>query len=271
VQIVLKQYQIFKKQKMLSLSIIFGLFYLIVLAEGYYDTKHPNLIEYIDVTKCKSGKQVLDIVPGASLTFYYSEIENYRRNVSMTNEKCHYELQTHSDHDDKKSLRKKFGFHVYIDEMNLNGHQGDCKDYVKFEVDGKFGISSLKDSESQKFCGKKPKLTEFPQNDVKNRVYSESKESEMDVIIKVRKVSSFTNSRARNFNMTITVFKKHCGRSDDHFKKCLDSSHCIRREFFCDNRVNCISSKTGYDESVHECDKRGNFFFLIFLAVSNFL
>ena len=70
-QSVLTKYQIFKKQKMLSLSIIFGLFYLIVLAEGYYDTNHPNLIEYIDVTKCKSGKQELDIVPGASLTFYY--------------------------------------------------------------------------------------------------------------------------------------------------------------------------------------------------------
>ena len=70
-QIVLKQYQIFKKQKMLSLSIIFGLFYLIVLVEGDYDSKHPNLIEYIDVTNCKSGKQELDIVPGASLTFYY--------------------------------------------------------------------------------------------------------------------------------------------------------------------------------------------------------
>jgi hypothetical protein len=56
---------------MLSLSIIFGLFYLIVLAEGYYDSRLPNLIEYIDITNCKSGKQVLDIVPGASLTFYY--------------------------------------------------------------------------------------------------------------------------------------------------------------------------------------------------------
>ena len=71
VQSVHTKYQIFKKQKMLSLSIIFGLFYLIVLAEGDYDSKHPNLIEYIDVTNCKSGKQELDIVPGASLTFYY--------------------------------------------------------------------------------------------------------------------------------------------------------------------------------------------------------
>ena len=52
----------------------------------------------------------------------------------MKNEKCHYELQTHSNHNNKKSLRKRYGFNVYIDEMNLNGHQGDCKDYVKFEV-----------------------------------------------------------------------------------------------------------------------------------------
>ena len=52
----------------------------------------------------------------------------------MRNEKCHYEIQTHSNHDNKKALREDFGFHVYIDEMDLNGHQGDCKDYVKFEV-----------------------------------------------------------------------------------------------------------------------------------------
>ena len=78
----------------------------------------------------------------------------------------------------------------------------------------------------------------------------------------------------RNFNMTITAFKKNC-RSDDQFKKCPYSSHCIRKDFFCDNRVNCISSNrdmAGYDESgVHSCDKRGKNIFLIFLAVSNLL
>jgi len=257
---------------MLSLSVIFGLFYLIVLADADADVFLPHLIESIDITNCKSGKQVLDLVPGASLTFYYSETENYRKNVSMKNENCHYELQTHTKYNNKKSLRKLYGFNVYIDEMNLDGideinpggYHRDCKDYVKFEVDGKFGLSTL--AESQKFCGKKPKFTEFPQHDVKNRVYSESIESEMDVMIKIRKVSTFTNSRARNFNMTITVFqkvdpfKKNC-RSDDQFKKCPYSSHCIRKEFFCDNRVNCILSnrEAGYDESeVHSCDKRGS-------------
>ena len=72
--------------------------------------------------------------------------------------------------------------------------------------------------------------------------------------------------------MTITVFKKNC-QSDDQFKKCPYSSHCIRKDFFCDNRVNCISTnreKAGYDESgVWSCDKRGKHIFLIFLAVSN--
>ena len=52
----------------------------------------------------------------------------------MKNEKCHYELQTHSNHNNRREKRKSYGFNVYIDEMNLNGHQGDCKDYVKFEV-----------------------------------------------------------------------------------------------------------------------------------------
>ena len=68
------------------------------------------------------------------LTCTFSETENHRKNVSMKNENCHYELQTHTKHNNKKSLRKRYGFNVYINEMNLNGHQGDCKDYVKFEV-----------------------------------------------------------------------------------------------------------------------------------------
>ena len=60
----------------------------------------------------------------------------------MKNENCHYELQTHTKYKNKKSLRKIYGFNVYIDEMNLDGideinpggYHRDCKDYVKFEV-----------------------------------------------------------------------------------------------------------------------------------------
>ena len=34
----------------------------------------------------------------------------------------------------KSGRTSPYFFNVYINEMNLNGHQGDCKDYVKFEV-----------------------------------------------------------------------------------------------------------------------------------------
>ena len=71
--------------------------------------------------------------------------------------------------------------------------------------DGNLGLSTL--AESQKFCGKKPKFTEFPRHDVKDRIYSQSKESEMDVFIKVSGHRPQAMS-ARHFNMTITVFKK---------------------------------------------------------------
>ena len=39
--------------------------------------------------------------------------------------------------------------------------------------------------------------------------------------------------------MTVTVFKKNCDWADESYKPCSHSSYCVRKDFFCDGRVNC--------------------------------
>ena len=39
---------------------------------------------------------------------------------------CHYELEL------ARVSRKKYGFHVYIEEMYLSGQKGACVDYIQF-------------------------------------------------------------------------------------------------------------------------------------------
>ena len=46
------------------------------------------------------------------------------------------------------------------------------------------------------------------------------------------------------------------------FRKCPHTSHCIRREFFCDGRVNCAwpnAEEGGTDEVNCDAEGKGNF------------
>ena len=48
------------------------------------------------------------------------------------------------------------------------------------------------------------------------------------------------------------------------FRKCPHTSHCIRREFFCDGRVNCAwpnAEEGGTDEINCDAEGKGNFNF----------
>ena len=48
------------------------------------------------------------------------------------------------------------------------------------------------------------------------------------------------------------------------FRKCPHTSHCIRREFFCDGRVNCAwpnAEEGGTDEVNCDAEGKGNFNF----------
>ena len=85
-----------------------------------------KFVEHVNIMNCKPGKKEIRLRTGASLVFYYNETEKIN---SMTNNEdlfCHYELEL------ARVSRKKYGFHVYIEEMYLSGQKGACVDYIQF-------------------------------------------------------------------------------------------------------------------------------------------
>lgn len=47
------------------------------------------------------------------------------------------------------------------------------------------------------------------------------------------------NPSPRRLKITVTVIKKDCGVHHPYYRQCSHTDHCIRREFFCDGRINC--------------------------------
>ena len=70
-------------------------------------------------------------------------------------------------------------------------------------------------------------------------MYVEEKDSEMDMLISITKRRNFQHQNPRVLKLTVTVIKKDCGAKNPFYKQCSHTDHCIRREFFCDGRVNC--------------------------------
>ena len=68
-------------------------------------------------------------------------------------------------------------------------------------------------------------------------MYVEKEDGEMDVYFQIFKNSKTT--QPRHLKMTVTVFKKNCDWADESYKPCSHSSYCVRKDFFCDGRVNC--------------------------------
>ena len=94
-----------------------------------------------------------------------------------------------------------------------------------------------------------------------SRMYVEEKDSEMDVWIKISKRGLERQPQprtSRNFNMTVTVIKKNCGDKNPFYRRCQNTQHCIRREFFCDGRVNCAwpDAEAGGTDEI-KCDAEG--------------
>nr|XP_040572005.1 uncharacterized protein LOC121121196 [Lepeophtheirus salmonis] len=149
---------------------------------------------------------------------------------------CHLELE----------VTKGFGFHVYIQEMDFQGSEhssgGGCnQDYLQFARDVLFFTTHS----SPKYCGVRPKLnyTLYPYllstksggSDLA-RMYIEKKDSEMDIWVKL---SSEHSRGPRNLTLVVTPFKKKCPRSDSYYRMCSHSTHCIHKDYFCDEYVNC--------------------------------
>ena len=132
---------------------------------------------------------------------------------------------------------------------------------------------------SQEFCGTRSRVTQkFNESSYTGgqglRMYVEEKDSEMDIWIQIsrqRKNLHFPEiSRPRVIMMTVTAIKKDCGAKNPFYKQCSHTDHCIRREFFCDGRINCAwpdAEKGGTDEV--NCGADGKpWFFVTFTWVA---
>ena len=157
--------------------------------------------------------------------------------------KCHLELSVPS------SL---FGFSVFLEELSLAGsvESGCPTDFVQFGRDILFVTVHL----SRKHCGDiEPPVhsqdggvrkLEFPVSPLHSRIYREESDREMDIWIHVG--SPGDDLEEETLSLAVTPVKKTCKRKDRNYKECGDS--CVRKELFCDSRVNCASQdskKTG--------------------------
>ena len=116
---------------------------------------------------------------------------------------------------------------------------------------------------SQKFCGKRT----TPVNNGSSlafsggqgtRFYVEETDREMDLWIKISKRTPSFNPSPRRLKITVTVIKKDCGVHHPYYRQCSHTDHCIRREFFCDGRINCAwpDAEHGGTDEVN-CDAEG--------------
>jgi len=174
---------------------------------------------------------------------------------------CHVELILDSS---------KFGFFVYFDSMKISPPlDGECEmDYVQFGRD----ILFITSHRSNKFCGTiegtlplpppRPTTTTSPSSNASlarsvktskdsvagstsyatplpKRVYSEASDQEMDIWIQLA-VPPADWPGHKTLSLTVTPFKKTCGKDDPVYRRCSSSSRtCVRKDLFCDGRINC--------------------------------
>jgi len=150
---------------------------------------------------------------------------------------CHLELVLPS------SL---YGFSVFIEEMSLGStsHGGVCRrDYLQFGRD----ILFLTTHKSRKYCGEvEPPVStqreegvtsfQFPTTPLANRIYSEEDDMEMDVWLQIELGEPVPD---KSLTLVVTPFKKSCGGRDLLYRQCRYSTKCVRKELFCDGRINC--------------------------------
>eukprot|EP00096_Caligus_rogercresseyi_P007250 TRINITY_DN2505_c0_g1_i1.p1 TRINITY_DN2505_c0_g1~~TRINITY_DN2505_c0_g1_i1.p1 ORF type:complete len:358 (-),score=90.92 TRINITY_DN2505_c0_g1_i1:1491-2564(-) len=196
---------------------------LLLFFLGVSETSYRSL-EMSEI--CRGDKAVVTL--GVKALLLHLNITHLRGDFT-----CHLELE----------VSKGFGFHVYIQEMNFQGSESsNCKeDFLQFARDVLFFTTHS----SPKYCGLRPKLnyTRYPlitpvghQTD-QARMYVEKKDSEMDVW--VRLASQDKNSVPRNLTLVVTPFKRRCRKRDPFYRTCSHSQHCVHKDYFCDEYVNC--------------------------------
>jgi len=158
------------------------------------------------------------------ITFNSSQISGSNNREGLH---CHLELSVPST---------QFGLSVFIEEMNL----GSCdQDFIQFGRDILFVTTHL----SRRYCGhhSPPSVTShmghrrfsLPPGTAANRYYTEDSDREMDVWIVLQDTTN------KYLTLVVTPYKKSCKRSDSQYIQCDNSKHCVRKDLFCDGRVNC--------------------------------
>jgi len=163
---------------------------------------------------------------------------------------CHVELILDSS---------KSGFFAYFDSMKISPPtDGDCEiDYVQFGRD----ILFITSHRSNKYCGtiegafpatklattpptgnitsNQEETTVAPRTPLSKRVYREDSDQEMDIWLQLA-VPPTDWPGHKTLSITVTPFKKSCKKKDNSYRRCSSShSYCIRKELFCDGRINC--------------------------------
>ena len=130
--------------------------------------------------------------------------------------------------------------------MSLSGSDksGCQSDFVQFGRDILFVTTHL----SQKFCGvvnlpvseevNGVTKFEFPGSLLKTRTYIEESDREMDIWIHINRPAEDVT---KSLSLVVTPVKKNCQRRDRSYQQCGYRDSCVRKELFCDGRVNCAS------------------------------
>jgi len=219
------------------------LFLTFIAIRPINSSRERNLVKTYDVLKtCKSGSKIeINLGVGAAV-FVFNETQAPGQNI-LGDFACHYELEV-------SSFKSQYFMHVYIDQMDflenpVKSQEQPCQDFVQFGRD----ILFVTTNKSPPYCGTRSKVEPRKATNGSlvpgftggqgSRMFVEENDSEMDVWIRVSKKNQQLHPRPRILVMTVTVIKK-CESSDHWYRKCPHSrGYCIRREFFCDGRVNC--------------------------------
>eukprot|EP00092_Neocalanus_flemingeri_P006749 GFUD01007291.1.p1 GENE.GFUD01007291.1~~GFUD01007291.1.p1 ORF type:complete len:346 (+),score=62.36 GFUD01007291.1:348-1385(+) len=169
--------------------------------------------------------------------------------VSGNSFKCHLELYLPSS---------SYGFSVFIEEMSLSGSSlsGCGEDSVQFGRDILFVTTHL----SQKYCGEVelpvPRSKngvmsfDFPFTPLARRIYNEEEDREMDIWLNIN-TRDVEDNRHKTLTLVVTPFKKSCASRDSLYQQCRFSTKCVRRELFCDGRINCAWPYVEPADEVH--------------------
>jgi len=215
------------------MSLLFCLLFSIMINQHSGGYVQESLYKYVRLEEiCSISGSKVRLPVGSQAHVFSFNSSTFELNTL----KCHLELSVPS------SL---FGLSIFLEEMALDGSEiSGCQgDFVQFGRDILFVTTHM----SRKYCGdvQLPVSTEgvgvtkleFPGSALDTRIYREESDREMDIWIHIN--SPEDGQGDRSLTLVVTPFRKTCGRKDSHYRKCGFRSSCVRKELFCDGRVNC--------------------------------